>query len=137
MVSSLNFKYSRNFKSFKATYMHNDPCHSGLVAKRDGLFQNLKYTNSDSIRIEFNKTNAEIKLLYAAKKRASWLEICSKFDARTNNSKLWFITKSLSRDRHQEEVCNTILTADGFHPNDDRTTAKILGCHYPKMSTDF
>ncbi|GFS81213.1 RNA-directed DNA polymerase from mobile element jockey [Trichonephila clavipes] len=87
-----------NFKSFKATYLHNDSCLSVLVVKRDRLFQNLKYTNRDSIRVEFNKTNAEIKRLYAAKMRASWHEICSKIDARTNNSKLWSIAKSLSRD---------------------------------------
>ncbi|GFX49087.1 uncharacterized protein TNCV_3077051 [Trichonephila clavipes] len=31
-----------NFKSFKATYMHNDPCLRALVDKRDRLFQNLK-----------------------------------------------------------------------------------------------
>ncbi|GFV14685.1 hypothetical protein TNCV_2586581 [Trichonephila clavipes] len=42
--------------------------------------------------------------------------------------------KSLSRDRPQVEVCNTILTADGFPPNDDRATANILGSHYQKMS---
>ncbi|GFY71998.1 uncharacterized protein TNIN_159651 [Trichonephila inaurata madagascariensis] len=114
--------------------MHNDPCLRALVDKRDRLFQNLKYTNNDSIRVEFNKTNAEIKRLYAAKKRASWHEICSKIDARTNNSKLWSIAKSLSRDRPQVEVCNTILTANGFPPNDDRATANILGSHYQKMS---
>ncbi|GFV48325.1 uncharacterized protein TNCV_667261 [Trichonephila clavipes] len=90
--------------------------------------------NSDSIRVEFNKTNAEIKRLYAAKKRASWHEICIKIDARTNNSKLWSIAKSPSRDRPQVEVCNTILTVDGFPPNDDRATANILGSHYQKMS---
>ncbi|GFU00813.1 putative RNA-directed DNA polymerase from transposon BS [Trichonephila clavipes] len=124
-----------NFKRFKATYMHNDSCLRTLVDKRDRLFQNLKYTNSDSIRIEFNKTNAEIKCLYAVKKRASWHEmICSKIDARTNNFKIWSIAKSLSRDRPQVEVCNTILTADGFPPKDDRTTANILGSHYQKMS---
>ncbi|GFW65506.1 RNA-directed DNA polymerase from mobile element jockey [Trichonephila clavipes] len=123
-----------NFKSFKATYLHNDPCLKALVDKRDRLFQNLKYTNSDSIRVEFNKTNAEIKLLYAAKKRASWYKICSKIDARINNSKLWSIAKSLIRDRPQVKVCNTILTADGFPPNDDRATANILGSHYQKMS---
>ncbi|GFS66449.1 hypothetical protein TNCV_3856921 [Trichonephila clavipes] len=92
-----------DFKSFKATYMHNDPCIRVLFDKRDRLFQNLKYTNKDSIRVEFNKINAEIKRLYAAKKRASWHEICSKIDARTNNSKLWSIGKSLSRDRPQVE----------------------------------
>ncbi|GFV92156.1 hypothetical protein TNCV_1895921 [Trichonephila clavipes] len=70
------------------------------------------------------------------KKRSSWHEICSKIDARTNNSKLWFIAKSLGRDRLQVEVCNTthILTADVFPPNDDRATANILGSHYQKMS---
>ncbi|GFX57687.1 uncharacterized protein TNCV_4015521 [Trichonephila clavipes] len=123
-----------NFKSFKATYMHNDPCLRALVDKKVRLFQNLKYTNSDSIRVEFNKTNSEIKHLYAAKKRASWHDICSKIDARTNNSKLWSVAKSLSRDRPQVDVCNTILTADGFPPNDDRATANILGSHYQKMS---
>ncbi|GFT45356.1 RNA-directed DNA polymerase from mobile element jockey [Trichonephila clavipes] len=123
-----------NFKSFKATYMHNDPCLRALVDKRDKLFQNLKYTNSDSIRVEFSKTNAEFKRLYAAKKRASWHEICSKIDARTYNSKLWSIAKSLSRDRPQVEVCNTILTVDGFPPNDDRATANILGSHYQKLN---
>ncbi|GFW29096.1 putative RNA-directed DNA polymerase from transposon BS [Trichonephila clavipes] len=87
----------------------------------------------DSIRVEFSKTNAEFKRLYAAKKRASWHEICSKIDARTNNSKLWSIAKSPSRDRPQVEVCNTTLTADGFPPNDDRATANILGSHYQKM----
>ncbi|GFU22787.1 RNA-directed DNA polymerase from mobile element jockey [Trichonephila clavipes] len=56
-----------NFKSFKATYMHNDPCLRALVDKRDRLFQNLKYTTSESIRVEFSKTNAEFKRLYAAK----------------------------------------------------------------------
>ncbi|GFW29097.1 putative RNA-directed DNA polymerase from transposon BS [Trichonephila clavipes] len=87
----------------------------------------------DSIRVEFSKTNAEFKRLYAAKKRASWHKICSKIDARTNNSKLWSIAKSPSRDRPQVEVCNTTLTADGFPPNDDRATANILGSHYQKM----
>ncbi|GFY31170.1 hypothetical protein TNCV_4360771 [Trichonephila clavipes] len=87
--------------------MHNDPCLRALVDKRNRLFQNLKYTNSDSIRVEFNKTNAEIKRLYSAKRRASWHEICSKIDARTNSSKLWSIAKSLNRDRPQVEVCNT------------------------------
>ncbi|GFV85167.1 putative RNA-directed DNA polymerase from transposon BS [Trichonephila clavipes] len=114
--------------------MHNDPCLRALVDKRDRLFQNLKYTNSDSIRVEFNKTDAEIKRLYAAKKRASWHEICSKIDARTTNSKLWSIAKSLSRDRTQVEVCNTIFTEDGFLSKDDRATANILGSHYQKMS---
>ncbi|GFW29100.1 putative RNA-directed DNA polymerase from transposon BS [Trichonephila clavipes] len=123
-----------NVKSFKATYMHNDPCLRALVDKRDRPFQNLNYTNSDSIRVEFSKTNAEFKRLYAAKKRESWHEICSKIDARTNNSKLWSIAKSPSRDRPQVEVCNTTLTADGFPPNDDRATAKFLGSHYQKMN---
>ncbi|GFV33051.1 probable RNA-directed DNA polymerase from transposon BS [Trichonephila clavipes] len=93
--------------------------------------------DSDSIRVEFNKTNAEIKRLYEAKKRASWHEICSKIDARTNNSKLWSIAKSLNRDRPQVEVCNTILTANGFPPNDDRATANILGSHYQKMDLGY
>ncbi|GFX97356.1 putative RNA-directed DNA polymerase from transposon BS [Trichonephila clavipes] len=116
--------------------MHNDPCLRALVDKRDRLFQNLKYTNSDSSRVEFNKTNAEIKRLYAAKKRASWHEICSKIDSRTNNSKLWSIAKSLSRDRLQEEVCNTTHTHFdcGWLPSNDRATANILGSHYQKMS---
>ncbi|GFX48234.1 hypothetical protein TNCV_3931841 [Trichonephila clavipes] len=35
-----------NFKSFKATYMYNDPYLRALVDKRGRLFQNLKYTNS-------------------------------------------------------------------------------------------
>ncbi|GFY50984.1 hypothetical protein TNIN_455711 [Trichonephila inaurata madagascariensis] len=96
-VNWLNFKVvirnakktipRENFKSFKATYMHNDPCLRALADNTDRLFQNLKYTNSDSIRVKFNKPNAEIKHLYAAKNRASWHEICSKIDAKTNNSK--------------------------------------------------
>ncbi|GFY63870.1 hypothetical protein TNIN_458291 [Trichonephila inaurata madagascariensis] len=44
------------------------------------------------------------------------------------------IVKSLSRDRPQVEVCNTILTADGFPPSDDRATANILSSHYQKIS---
>ncbi|GFS31674.1 hypothetical protein TNIN_449701 [Trichonephila inaurata madagascariensis] len=44
------------------------------------------------------------------------------------------MAKSLSRDRPQVDVCNTILTADGFPPNDYRATANILGSHYQKMS---
>ncbi|GFY32145.1 hypothetical protein TNCV_3556531 [Trichonephila clavipes] len=47
---------------------------------------------------------------------------------------LWSIAKSLSRDRLQVEVCNTILTANGFPPKDGRATTNILGSHYKKMS---
>ncbi|GFU10039.1 RNA-directed DNA polymerase from mobile element jockey [Trichonephila clavipes] len=57
-----------------------------------------------------------------------------KIIAGTKNSKLWSIAKSLSKDRPQVEVCNTIFTADGFPPNDDRATGNILGSHYQKMS---
>ncbi|GFX97835.1 hypothetical protein TNCV_4904861 [Trichonephila clavipes] len=57
-----------------------------------------------------------------------------KSHARTNNSKLWSIAKSLSRDRPQVEVCNTILTEDGFPPNEDKATANVLGSHYQKIS---
>ncbi|GFY51389.1 hypothetical protein TNIN_470741 [Trichonephila inaurata madagascariensis] len=64
-------------------------------------------------------------------KRASWNEICSKIEVRTNKT---ISSKSLSRDRSQVKICNTILTADGFSPNDDRATANILGSHYQKMS---
>ncbi|GFS29421.1 hypothetical protein TNIN_151201 [Trichonephila inaurata madagascariensis] len=45
---------------------------------------------------------------------------------------VWSIAKSLSRDRPQVEVCNAILTADGFPPNDERATANILSSHYQK-----
>ncbi|GFW96233.1 uncharacterized protein TNCV_572041 [Trichonephila clavipes] len=76
-----------------------------------------------------------IHYLYVAKKRASWHKISSKIDARTNNSKSWTIAKSQSRDRSQVEVCNPILTADGFPPNGDRATANIIGSHYQKMNT--
>ncbi|GFS39858.1 hypothetical protein TNIN_33921 [Trichonephila inaurata madagascariensis] len=38
-----------------------------------------------------------------------------------------------SRDRPQVEVCDTILTADGF-PRNDKATANILGSRYQKMS---
>ncbi|GFW68381.1 putative RNA-directed DNA polymerase from transposon BS [Trichonephila clavipes] len=48
--------------------------------------------------------------------------------------KLWSIAKSLSRDRPQVEVCNTILTADVFPRNDNRATANILGSHYQKLN---
>ncbi|GFV01053.1 RNA-directed DNA polymerase from mobile element jockey [Trichonephila clavipes] len=119
-----------NLKLFKATYMHNDPCLRPKVDKRDRLFQKLKQINNDSIRVEFNKTNAEVKRLYAAKKRASWHEICSKIDARTNKSKLWTIAKYLSRDRPWRSA-TPLLTVDGFPPNDDRATANS---HYQKMS---
>ncbi|GFU83178.1 hypothetical protein TNCV_3737891 [Trichonephila clavipes] len=47
---------------------------------------------------------------------------------------LWSIAKSPSRDRPQVEVCNTILSADGFPPNDDGATANILGSHYQKLN---
>ncbi|GFT35977.1 RNase H domain-containing protein [Trichonephila clavipes] len=74
-----------------------------------------------------------MKRLYAAKKRESWHEICSKIDAITNNSKFWSIAKFLSRDRPQGEICNTILTVDDFTLSDDRATANIIGSHYQKM----
>ncbi|GFX64007.1 putative RNA-directed DNA polymerase from transposon BS [Trichonephila clavipes] len=89
------------------------------------------------IKIELKKPRHSYKRnvleFRSKKKRASWHEICSKIDARTNNSKLWSIAKSPSRDRPQVEVCNT-KTADGFPPNDDRATAKFLGSHYQKMN---
>ncbi|GFY38737.1 hypothetical protein TNIN_337811 [Trichonephila inaurata madagascariensis] len=116
---------------FKATY--RDPCLRPVVDRRDRLFQKLKHTNSYNIRVKFNKTKAKIKRMYAAKKRVSRLEIWSKIDARTNNFKLWTFAKSLSRDRPQLEVCYTILTAEGFPPNDDRVIVNTLGSHYQKM----
>ncbi|GFY77465.1 hypothetical protein TNIN_302471 [Trichonephila inaurata madagascariensis] len=92
----------------------------------------LNYGSPTHHSFSYNTAEA-LDIAFATKKRASWHEICSKIDARTN-SKLWSIPKSPSRDRLQVEVCDTILTVDGFPPNDDKATANILGSHYQKRS---
>ncbi|GFY46982.1 RNA-directed DNA polymerase from mobile element jockey [Trichonephila inaurata madagascariensis] len=100
----------------------------------DGSSTHHSFSYNTAEALDIAPASLDVFPFYRCKKPGLWHEICSKIDARTNNSKLWSIAKSLSRERPQVEVCNTILTADGFLPKDDRATTNILGSHYKKMS---
>ncbi|XP_071041949.1 uncharacterized protein [Parasteatoda tepidariorum] len=67
--------------------------------------------------------------------RLKWLELCSKLDSRSSDTKLWKLVKSLNKEQQQREKCNTIVDENGNLAQDDKAAANLLGLFYQDTST--
>ncbi|GFT18144.1 pogo transposable element with KRAB domain [Trichonephila clavipes] len=63
------------------------------------IFENRDTGSSTHVRIELNKTNANVKRPYVQIKWDKWNELCSGLDSRTSNGKLWEKNKDMNTAR--------------------------------------
>ncbi|GFV24691.1 RNase H domain-containing protein [Trichonephila clavipes] len=85
-------------------------------------------------RSDINKINAELKLAYAHLKRERWKEMCIKIDARSSNSKLWKLVKSINKEHDQFELSNSVGDTAGQTYPSDKSAADVLVVHYQSSS---
>ncbi|PRD30446.1 UNVERIFIED_CONTAM: hypothetical protein NCL1_26399 [Trichonephila clavipes] len=104
------------------------------MEERKRIFENRDTGRSKHVRIELNKINANIKILYVQIKLDKLNDLCSGLDSRTSNGKLWKLLKNISNEQPQAEQCNTVLSEDGNLVVNDEQDAYLIGLHHQKIS---
>ncbi|GFS75773.1 uncharacterized protein TNCV_3424871 [Trichonephila clavipes] len=121
-------------KNRKPYLSSKSPLLQPRLEERKRIFENRDTGRSNLVRIELNKINAKIKILYVQIKRDRWNDLCSGLDSRTSNGKLCKLLKNISNEQSQVEQCNTILSEDGNLAVNNEQAADLLGLHYQKIS---
>ncbi|GFX43788.1 uncharacterized protein TNCV_4110671 [Trichonephila clavipes] len=105
-----------------------------LMEESKRIFENRDTGRSKHVRIELNKINANIKILYVQIKLDKLNDLCLGLDSRTSNGKLWKLLKNISNEQPQAEQCNTVLSEDGNLVVNDEQDAYLIGLHHQKIS---
>lgn len=100
--------------------VHQEEEIARLMDKHRELEKNLEGIYADSLRIELNKTNAEIRQLYNTIKREKWVSMCKELDVKTPNTKLWkllkahFLTSNVISNNNNSKMIDDSDVADAF-----------------------